>query len=171
MSICLLHPPQKTGRSYHLNIPGYMFVYMYVRFLYIKPCLLAHGCGIWVYPLVVLIVVYKLKCKNIAYGTTLSLNWYGNASLEYLLTTFFPPSIFTWGMVVWTLLVRSTFHYDAWILWTMVIAPNLEVFVHFTLVSMQFLGIRKEIKPWWEILSSIITYYIWKVRCLSFSSR
>ena len=66
----------------------YMFVYMYVRLLYIKPCLLAHGCGRWVYPLVVLVVVYKLKFKNITYGITLSLNWYGNASLEYLLTTF-----------------------------------------------------------------------------------
>ena len=35
----------------------------------------------------------------------------------------------------------------------------------FPLVSLQFLGVRKEGQPLWEILSSITTYNIWKAQC------
>ena len=33
------------------------------------------------------------------------------------------------------------------------------------LLSIQFSGIRKEVQPIWEILSSTIVYHIWKARC------
>ena len=33
------------------------------------------------------------------------------------------------------------------------------------LLSLQFLGVRKEVQPVWEILSSTIVYHIWKARC------
>ena len=68
------------------------------------------------------------------------------------------------GMVVWMSLVRSIFHYDP---------ESMDHGFHIKpgsvhalpLVSMQFLGIRKEIQPLWEILSSIVAYYIWKALC------
>ena len=60
---------------------------MYNGYLCIEPFLLAHGCIIWVYPLVVLVIIYKLKLRNIIYRNALRLNECGNASLEYLLTT------------------------------------------------------------------------------------
>ena len=53
---------------------------MYDGYLYIDPCMLAHSFLRWAYPLVVLAVNYKLKLKNIVYGTALSLNWYDNNS-------------------------------------------------------------------------------------------
>ena len=58
---------------------------MYSSYMCIEPFMLAHGCVRWAYPLVLLLVIYKRKLKNIIYGTTLSLNWYGNGSWEYLL--------------------------------------------------------------------------------------
>ena len=86
---------------------------MYSDYLYIRPCLLAHGCARWAYLLVVFIVIYKRKLKNIVYmaGNALSVNWYGNTSLEFLRNTF-PPLDVTWGMVVWTSLVCNAFHCD-----------------------------------------------------------
>ena len=67
-------------------------------------------------------------------------------------------------MVVWTSLVRSISHY---------IAESMDHGFHtksgsvrtLPLVSIQFLGIRKEIQPLWEILNSTTAYYIWKARC------
>ena len=57
-------------------------------YLCIVPGLLTHGCIRWVYPLVVFAVIYKLKFRNMVYGTTLSLNWYDNDYFECFLTTF-----------------------------------------------------------------------------------
>ena len=61
---------------------------MYSGYLYIEHFLLAHSCIRWAYPLVVLVVIYKLKFRNMVYGTTLSLNWYDNDYFECFLTTF-----------------------------------------------------------------------------------
>ena len=81
--------------------------FMYNGYLCIEPCLLANGCIRWTYPLVVPIVICKLKLRNIVNGTRLSLHWYGKFE------NYFPPLVFSWGMVVWTLLFCYIFHYDA----------------------------------------------------------
>ena len=93
-------------------------------------------------------------------GTTLSLNWYGNATLDYLLTTS-PSLVFTWGMVLRTLLVRYVFHHN-------VESLNIGFNIYYTiicllpLVSMQFLGRWKDMQQLWELLSSNSTYYTWR---------
>ena len=85
-------------------------------------------------------------------------------SLEYLLTTF--PHRYShgaWWFGIWMSLLHSIFYYNA---------ESMDHGFHtksgsvhaLPLMSMQLLGIRKEIQPLWEILSSTIAYYIWKAR-------
>ena len=102
---------------------------MYIGCLCIKPCMLAHGCVRWVYPLVVFIVIYKWKLRNIVYGTSLNLNWYGNASLEYLLTTF--PHCYSHGAWWFGCHLSALFSITTLNLWTMVFTLTLGVFVYF----------------------------------------
>ena len=80
---------------------------MYSDYLYIRPCLLAHGCARWAYLLVVLVVIYKLKLKIIVYGNDMVCQ-----RLLRNVVNYFPPLVFTWGMVVWTSLVCNAFHCD-----------------------------------------------------------
>ena len=61
----------------------------------------------------------------------------------------------------------SIFHYDGKIM-DHGFRTNFGSVHVLPLVSMQFLGIRNEVQPVWEILSTTTAYYIWKM--LSFSS-
>ena len=47
-----------------------------------------------------------------------------------LFVNYFPPSVFTWHMVGWMSLVHSIFNYGV-NMWTKVITPNQDVFMHF----------------------------------------
>ena len=72
--------------------------------------------------------------------------------------------VFTWGMVVWTSLVRDAFHYETE-------SMDHEFYTKYGSVhtlprlSLQVSGARKEVQPVWEILSSTIVYHICKARC------
>ena len=124
-------------------------------YLCIKPCFLAHGCVRWVYPLVETQKHYLWDCIES------QLVW---QRLHRIFANYIPPLVFTWDMVVWTLLVSSIFHYDAKSMDHGFHTNSRSVHV-LLLVQMQFFGIRKEVQPLWEILSSTILYYIWKAQC------
>ena len=103
--------------------------FMYNGYLCIEPCLSTNGCIRWVYPLVVLIVICKWKLWNIVNGAALSLNWYGNATLEYLLSTF--P--YQYSHEAWWFGFRLSTLFSIMMsnLWTMVFTLSMEVFVYF----------------------------------------
>ena len=81
-----------------------------------------------------------------------------------IFANYFPPLLFTWGMVVWMSLVYYAFHYDTESMdhGFYIKAGSVRAL---PLLSLQFSGTRKEIQPIWEILSSTIVYNIWKVQC------
>ena len=81
-----------------------------------------------------------------------------------IFANYFPPLVFTWGMVVWTSLVRDVFHYDNESMDHGFYTKYGSVHT-LSLLSLQFSGVRKEVQSVWEILSSSIVYHIWKARC------
>ena len=81
-----------------------------------------------------------------------------------IFANYFSPLVFTWGMVVWTSLVRDVFHYDNESM-DHGFCTKFGRVHKVPLLSLQFTGIRKEVQPVWEILSSTTIYHIWKTRC------
>ena len=69
-------------------------------------------------------------------------------------------------MVVWTSLVRSVYHYDVETR-DHGFSTNSGIVHVLPLVSMQFLGRRKEMQPLWELLSTTTICYIGNARCSS----
>ena len=76
-----------------------------------------------------------------------------------IFANYFSPLVSIWGMVVWTSLVRDAFHYDT--------EPMDHGFYTkygsvctLPLLSLQFSGVRKEVQPVREILSSTIVDHI-----------
>ena len=84
--------------------------------------------------------------------------------LRRIFANYFFPLVFTWGMVVWTSLVRDTFHYDTESMNHGFYSKYGNVHT-LPLLSLRFLGVRKEVQTVWEILSSTTVYHIWKARC------
>ena len=81
-----------------------------------------------------------------------------------IFANYFPPLVLTWGMVVWTSLARDVFHYGIESMDHGFYTKNGSVRT-LSLMSLQFSGVRKEVQPIWEILSSTTVYHIWKARC------
>ena len=82
-----------------------------------------------------------------------------------IFANYFLPLVFTWGMVVWTSLVRDVFHYDNESMNHGFYTIYGSVHTLQLLLPLVFSGVRKEVQPVWEILSSTIVYHIWKARC------
>ena len=70
--------------------------FMYNGYLCIEPCPLAHGCIRWVYPLGVLIVIYKMKLKNIVYEPPSRLNMW-DGGLDITCPLYFPLLLLEMG--------------------------------------------------------------------------
>ena len=67
-------------------------------------------------------------------------------------------------MVVWTSLVHGAFCYDTESMDHGFYTKYGSVHT-LLLLSLQLSGVRKEVQPIWEILSSTIVYHIWKAPC------
>ena len=128
----------------------------------------------WAYPLVMLVVIYKLKLTNIIYGTALSLKWYGNTSVgktccwldemcyqlhlntrvnKVLLQSFLRSSRLTYG---------QENNHDIYFMYSGYLCIEPCMLAH---GYVRWAYPRKELQPLGEILSSTTTYYIWMAQC------
>ena len=123
--------------------------------LCIKPCMVVYGYTNWVYPLIVVNAICRKNTKTSSMCLLMSLNQYGNVCYESY------HRYSHGGMIIWTSLIRSMFHYDveslddAFSSWFRMVC-----IVPFVMV--QFLGRKKEMHPLRELWSSITICYIWK---------